>query len=81
MAKAIAHYDPKQHRTDFLYGSLVGILPLCLAAHNLWCLGYPDQAVETIEHALALAHELSHSFGLALALDYTAMLHQFRRET
>ena len=29
LAKAIAHYDPEQHRTDFLYGSLVGIVPLC----------------------------------------------------
>jgi predicted ATPase len=31
-------------------------------------------------NAVALAQELSHPFSLALALDYTAMLHQFRRE-
>ncbi len=60
---------PRGEPTDSL-DKLVGILPLCFAAHNLWCLGYPDQAVETIEHALALAHELSNPFGLAMALDY-----------
>ena len=81
LESGIALYDPEQHRSDFLYGSLVGILPLCFAAHNFWHLGYPDQAVQSIEQALALAHKLSHPFGLALALDYTAMLHQFRRET
>ena len=30
--------------------------------------------------ALTLAQELSHPFSLAVALDYAAMLHQFRRE-
>ena len=30
--------------------------------------------------ALTLAHELAHPFSLAVALDYAAMLHQFRRE-
>lgn len=78
--RAIALYDPAQHRNDFLYGSLVGILPICFAAHNFWHLGYPDQATDTMDQALALAHELSHPFALAIALDYAAMLHQFRRE-
>ena len=56
LESGIALYDPEQNRSDFLYGSLVGILPLCFAAHNFWHLGYPDQAVQSIEQALALAH-------------------------
>ena len=32
------------------------------------------------EEGLALAREISHPFSIALALNYLAMLHQFRRE-
>jgi predicted ATPase len=40
--------------------------------HALWHLGYPDQALTRSQEALILAQEL--------ALDYAAMLHQFRHE-
>jgi predicted ATPase len=46
----------------------------------LWCLGYPDQALERSDAALALAQELSHPFSRAWALCFTARFHQFRRE-
>ena len=48
--------------------------------HALWHLGYPDQALPESDEALTLAQELAHPYSLALALDYTAMLHQFRHE-
>jgi predicted ATPase/class 3 adenylate cyclase len=54
----------------------------CLV-HNakvLWALGYPDQALETSEQALLLAHELSHPFTLAFAFFGMAELSQLRRE-
>jgi predicted ATPase len=46
----------------------------------LWCLGYPDQALERSDVALALAQELSHPFSRAWALCFTARFHQFRWE-
>jgi predicted ATPase len=48
--------------------------------HALWHLGYPQQALTMSREAVALAQELAHPFSLALALDYVAMFHQFRRE-
>ncbi|MEE9569205.1 MAG: hypothetical protein V3W37_07455, partial [Candidatus Binatia bacterium] len=49
-------------------------------AWGLWVLGYPDQALETSDEALSLAHELSHPFTLAFAFWGMAWLNQFRRE-
>ena len=50
------------------------------AAVTLWCLGYPDQALQRSHEALTLARELAHPFSLAFALFFAAWLHQFRRE-
>jgi predicted ATPase len=50
------------------------------AAHVLWYVGYPDQALESMQEALALARELWHPFSLAPVLDHAAWLHQYRRE-
>ena len=50
------------------------------APHALWALGYPDQALAMSREALTVAQELSHPYTRAIALVYTAMLHQFRRE-
>jgi predicted ATPase len=47
----------------------------------LWQLGYTDQAAERSKSAIELAHELSHPLTLAIAYSYTAMFHQFRRDT
>jgi hypothetical protein len=46
----------------------------------LWCLGYPDQALKKIRAAISLAQELSHSLSLARALEFAALIHQYRRE-
>jgi predicted ATPase len=46
----------------------------------LWVLGYPDQAQQRSEEALAWAQELAHPFSLAFALLHAARFHQFRRE-
>ena len=50
------------------------------APHALWALGYPDQALAMSREALTVVQELSHPYTRAIALAYTAMLHQFRRE-
>lgn len=47
---------------------------------TLWLLGYPDQALQRSQHALALAEKLSHPYSLAFALYYSAWVHQQRGE-
>jgi predicted ATPase len=83
LEQGITLYDPqKYHSLGFLSGfpGDLGVFCLCFAAHTLWHLGYPDQALKRIHEALTLAQELGHPFSRALALDYAAMLYQFRRE-
>jgi class 3 adenylate cyclase/predicted ATPase len=49
-------------------------------AWTLWLLGYPEQAQQCNDQALALAHALSHPFSQVVALLYAAMFHLLRRE-
>jgi predicted ATPase len=79
--QGIALYDPQQHRSlAFVYGTELGVTCRVYAAWVLWLLGYPDQALQRSHEAITLAQELSHPYSLSLALDFTATLHQFRRE-
>ena len=77
----MAHNDPQQHRSHaFLYGMDPGVAYLSFAAWTLWCLGYPDQALQRIQAALTLTQTLSHPPSRALSLIFAAYLHQHRRE-
>jgi predicted ATPase len=79
--KALFLYDPERHRDDaFLYALNPGVAMPCFAAWALWVLGQPDQALDRIQEALALARELSEPLSLAHALLFAAILHQLRRE-
>ena len=81
LEQALALYGPQQHH--FLishFGHDEGLSGLVFAAHALWYLGYPDQAMAKIGEALSLARELSHPLSLANALDFRAWLHVYRRE-
>jgi len=79
--QGIALYDPQQHRSlAFVYGTDIGMACRINAALVLWLLGYPDQALQRSHEAITLAQELSHPFSLSFALEFTAYLHQFRRE-
>jgi predicted ATPase len=82
LEQGIALYNPQQHRSHaFLYGQDPGVACLSVASLALWQLGYPDQALRREHEALTLAHELSHPFNLAFALNYAAtVLPQLRRE-
>ena len=77
----LAHYDPQQHRAHtFLYGLDPGVTYLSFAAWTLWCLGYPDQALQRIQAAHTHTHTLSHPASRAFSLIFAAYLHQHRRE-
>jgi predicted ATPase len=81
LEQGIALYDPQQHRSlAFVYGIDLGMTCRIHAAWVLWLLGYPDQALKRSHEAITLAQELSHPFSLSFALQFTAYLHQFRRE-
>ena len=63
------------------YGeSDTGILCHIYASATLWMLGYPDQAQRRHLEALTLARELAHPYSLVLALGWSALLYQYRRD-
>ncbi len=75
-------YDPQRHRAHAaLYsGHDPGVCCHMLAAPCLWLLGYPDQALTSIQAALALAQQLAHPLSLTFALNWAAVVHHLRRE-
>jgi serine/threonine protein kinase/DNA-binding SARP family transcriptional activator/pimeloyl-ACP methyl ester carboxylesterase/predicted ATPase len=87
-AQAVEHaqqgltlYNPEQHVTlDAYYGDELGISCHYWAAHALWFLGYPDQAVAKVRNALTLAEELGYKFGLLHAQEQAIYVYQFRRD-
>jgi predicted ATPase len=76
----ISLYDPERHRPlDFHYaGNDPRVVGLSLASWTLWLLGYPDQALERGNEALALAQGLSQPHSLAFAKIIVGRLHQCR---
>ncbi|MFZ5821224.1 MAG: ATP-binding protein [Chloroflexota bacterium] len=69
------------HPLLFLRGSDAGLGAMAYEVCCLWCLGYPDQALERSRAALALARELSHPFTLADVLCFAGCLyHAMRRD-
>jgi predicted ATPase len=75
-------YDPQRHRTHAaLYsGHDPGVCCRMQAAHALWLIGYPDQALASIRAALALSQQLAHPLSLCMALRWASVLHYLRRE-
>jgi len=79
---ALSLYDRERHRPlAFRYGGIdPGVSCLMICAWTLWHLGYPDQALERGNEALALAQAQSHPFGLGFAEYFFGVLRQFRGE-
>ena len=79
---AITFYDPERHGPlAFRYlGFDHGVACLSHAAWTLWQLGYPDQALNKVHEALALAQKLSHPHSLVFAQFFLGVLRQYRRE-
>ena len=81
LEEGIARYTPDQRRAPvFRMGQDPGVACRAYAAMTLWLLGYPEQALARLHEALALAHELSHPYSLALARCWAACVSQFRRD-
>jgi DNA-binding winged helix-turn-helix (wHTH) protein/predicted ATPase len=73
--------EPTPQRVQALrYSVAPEVVCLTLAAYTLWCLGFPVQALQRSEEALALAQALGHPQTLAFAHHRAAYLHYRRRE-
>jgi predicted ATPase len=83
LGEMISFYEPEQHHRALvsLRGSDAGTSALAYDACCLWCLGYPEQAFQRSQEALALARELGHPFSLADVLCYAGgFLGELRRD-
>jgi predicted ATPase len=79
--QGLALYDSHEHQTlTAVYGEDPGVGCLAYGAVTLWCLGYPDQALQSVQAARRLADELSNPFDAARALYFGALTHLCRRE-
>jgi predicted ATPase len=79
--QCLALYDPHKHRTlTVVYGEDPGVGCLAYGAVTLWGLGYPDQALLSMQAARRLADELCNPFDVARALYFGAFTHLCRRE-
>jgi predicted ATPase/DNA-binding winged helix-turn-helix (wHTH) protein len=72
---------PDQRRAPvFHIGRDPGLIGRSYAAHVLWLLGYPEQALARVREALTLAHALAHPYDLAFVRCYAAIVAQYRRD-
>jgi predicted ATPase len=79
---AISLYDREHHRPLALSFTGLDSEVQCLsyAAFTAWALGYPDQALDQGNAAVALAQGMSHPYSLGFAGHLLGFLHHYRRE-
>jgi len=81
LEQTIALYDSRQPSSHTIQPVQdPGVLSRGYAAWSLWYLGYPDQALQRVHEAFALAQKLSHPFSFGFALNFASTLYQFRKE-
>ncbi|RPJ83780.1 MAG: hypothetical protein EHM13_06670 [Acidobacteria bacterium] len=76
---ALVAYDERDPQRSSL-GSDLGVFARAWYAHTLWLLGDEDAAVLHAGQAVALARRLAHPYSETLALAFSALLHQMRRD-
>jgi predicted ATPase len=81
LEQGIARTDPAvQGGLTLRHDVTTGMRCLAPAAFTLWCLGFPAQALQRSQEALALDQALAHPNMLMLAQHGAAFVHQRRRE-
>src|SRR5262245_60613184 len=79
--EVLAHYASARHPSYVLFsGHDPKVISECARARALWALGYPDQALDGVTRALALAQQLSHVQSVVSAAYYAAHLYLLRGE-
>jgi predicted ATPase len=85
---ALAHIEQGFTRTALTtqqalglrHGEAPGVRCLALAAWTLWCLGFPTQALQRAQEALAQAQACAHPYSLAMAQNWMIYVHYRRRD-
>ena len=73
LEQTVSLYDSLQHRPDaLLYGQDSAMASLSYQSWALWLCGYPDQALQRMNQAIALAKEADNPYDLAYALSFAA---------
>jgi predicted ATPase len=81
LQQGIALTEPQMQQALALrYGVAPGVTCLAYTIHTLWCLGYPQQALQRSQETIALAEALAHPHSLALAQFFVASLYHRRRD-
>jgi DNA-binding SARP family transcriptional activator/predicted ATPase len=76
LEQALAHYDPTSAEVHIVrYSQDPNVICQCRLAFDLWCLGFPEQAIALQHRGLAQAQALAHPFSLAYALFWDGLLH------
>jgi tetratricopeptide (TPR) repeat protein len=61
-------------------GARADVHGMAFAAHAHWLLGHDDEALTACHDAINLARAIDHPYSLAVALAYSAITHQMRRD-
>ena len=81
LEQGIALIDPTVQWPQALrHGEAPGIRCLSVAALTLWCLGYPEQALQRSQEGLVLAQTFADPYSLVHAQHWAASLQHRRRE-
>ncbi len=80
LEKAIEYFDPDKTRAHrFRIGNNPGVVAFNISAFFLWMLGFPEQALERANEAVALAKKLEQPYSMAYSLFHAGMLHYWLR--
>ena len=81
LEQSVALYEPRHHQEYLLLcGQDEGIAALANLSLTLCYLGYPDQALQRGQEAIAIAEELAHPMSLFIAKRFTVQVHLLRGE-
>jgi DNA-binding winged helix-turn-helix (wHTH) protein/predicted ATPase len=79
--RGIALYDSREHSfMASLYGDDPGVTCHCFLGLSLWYLGYPDQALASVEKAVAVAKKIGSPYCETFALDFVTWIQVLRRD-
>lgn len=78
----ISQYDPHQHPVHAFFHYLAdpGMTLHAYAAPLIWCLGYPEQALEQLRASQQMGEQRPHPFSKVISLHFGALMYQQRRD-